>query len=296
MTAGRRTFGIVTLAAALVVAALFGGSAAAARSKPAPKKPKPAPTYLALGDSVAFGYIAGAGGEYRLPDNFAGFPTYVADALRLKGTNAACPGETTASFLSADGQDNGCKAFRGLAPLHVSYSGTQLAFAQSYLRAHKGTTKLVTLQLGANDGFLLEAACHLDPTCIGNGVGQLLATVGGNVDTILGDLRSTGYKGKIVVVNYYSLDYTDVGATQLTQLLNGAVAQQLAAHQAVLADAFTLFQQATGNGNTCTAGLLNANPDPSKPASAAPACDVHPARAGQLLLAQAVERAYGAKG
>jgi len=286
---GRRTFGIGILVAIAATACslLFGAgtSQAAATKKP----------YLALGDSVAFGYIAGAGFEYGNPVNFTGFPDDVGRALGLTAVNAACPGETTSSFLSATGQDNGCRAFRAGARLHVGYTGTQLQYATSYLKKHKNT-KLVTIQLGANDGFILEGGCKLDPTCIQNGVPALLATVAHDMATALAAIRGTGYKGRLIVVDYYSLDYTDAGATQLTSLLNGALTGAVSAYKATVADVFGAFQKATGNGNPCTAGLLNPNPDPAATPSAAPSCDVHPSRAGQLLLAQTVEAAYHAKG
>ena len=66
-------------------------------------------TYLALGDSVPFGYFGNAGPRYLDPDNFVGYPELVADDLRLRLLNASCPGETTASFIDADAQSNGCQ-------------------------------------------------------------------------------------------------------------------------------------------------------------------------------------------
>ena len=84
---------LVPLAAA--VALLVGGGASQA---------DPGHPYLALGDSVSFGYITQAGFQYRNPDNFVGFPTYVGLALGKTPTNAACPGETTAGFISATGR------------------------------------------------------------------------------------------------------------------------------------------------------------------------------------------------
>ena len=53
--------------------------------------------YLALGDSVVFGYITQAGFEYGNPHNFVGYPEYVSQALRFSTTNASCPGEATAA-------------------------------------------------------------------------------------------------------------------------------------------------------------------------------------------------------
>ena len=245
--------------------------------------------YLALGDSVAFGYITKAGFEYGNPQNFIGYPDYVGRALRLTTTNASCPGETTAGFMSLDGADNGCRPYRARVPLHVNYSGTQLAFATAFLTAHRNT-KLVTIALGANDAFLLEDACHLDPQCIGAGLPQLLATISENMDTILRALRATHFHGVLMVVNYYSLDYTDQAATGLTQLLNQAVTGSAKADGAVVADAFTAFKTAASTpfaaGQTCRAGLLNASPANQL------VCDVHPSQSGQQLLAATVEDTY----
>src|SRR5216684_4227401 len=66
------------------------------------------PPYLALGDSVSFGFITNAGFEYVNPENFIGFPDYVGQALKLQTRNAACPGETSGSFLSSTAPDDGC--------------------------------------------------------------------------------------------------------------------------------------------------------------------------------------------
>src|SRR5437870_10724323 len=68
--------------------------------------------YLALGDSVAFGFnplIDYTQGNVRSGE-FVGYPESVADATGLKESNASCPGETTGSFLDASQPDNGCHA------------------------------------------------------------------------------------------------------------------------------------------------------------------------------------------
>ena len=51
--------------------------------------------YLALGDSVVFGFINQAGYEYLNPENFIGFSDYVGRGARLSDFDASCPGETT---------------------------------------------------------------------------------------------------------------------------------------------------------------------------------------------------------
>jgi lysophospholipase L1-like esterase len=265
------------------LAILVGGSAPAVANDDHP--------YLALGDSVVFGYITKAGFEYANPHNFIGYPDYVSQELRFNTTNASCPGEATAGFISATGADNGCRPFRASAALHVSYTGTQLDFATTFLKKHHDT-RLVSIGVGANDAFLLESACALDPQCIANGLPQLLATISANMRTILDALRATHFHGVLMIVNYYSLDYSDAAATGLTQLLNQAITSSAAADHAVVADVFDAFKAAANTqfagGNTCRAGLLNASPQNQF------LCDVHPSQSGQQLLAHTVENAYAA--
>jgi lysophospholipase L1-like esterase len=274
----RRSRTFLTVVCLVVVAA----------SAAMPSEPSPRP-YLALGDSVVFGFINNAGFEYVNPANFIGFPDYAGRALKATDFDAACPGETTGSFLSASAPDNGCRVFRSQAPLHVPYAGTQSSFALTFLATHR-QTRLVTVMLGANDVFLLDMACAGDSTCIAQGLPQVLATISANMATILGQIRGTGYKGVIIVENYYSLDYSDATGTEGTVLLNQAVTAPAAAFGAVVADVFTAFQSAASNpfaaGNTCKAGLLNASTANQF------TCDVHPSQSGQQLIAQAVESAY----
>jgi lysophospholipase L1-like esterase len=274
---------------AVAVGLIVGGAAISfSAGTPAEAKDRP---YLALGDSVVFGFITQAGFEYVNPDNFVGYPSYADAALRLDAANAACPGEATSGFISSSGADNGCRTFRASFPLHVAYTSTQLDFATRFLQANP-STRLVTIGLGANDLFLLQKACLGDPVCIGTGLPQVLATISSNMDTILSSLRATGFHGVLMVVNYYSLDYTDPGGTAITVLLNQAITAPAAVHGAAVADVFTAFQAAASTsfagGKPCRAGLLNASPQNQF------TCDVHPSQSGQQLLAATVEGAYRA--
>jgi lysophospholipase L1-like esterase len=246
--------------------------------------------YLALGDSVSFGFITNAGFEYVNPENFVGFPDYVGQALKFSTNNAACPGETSGSFLSSAAPDDGCRFYRSQVPLHVSYSSTQLDFAVAFLKAHPNT-RLVSVGVGANDVLLLQKQCAGDPTCIALGLPQVLAAVETNLATILGDLRATGFKGIIVVVNYYSVDYSDANQTAITAALNQVLATAASTQTAtVVADVFTAFQTvaASTGGHTCNVGLLNASPQDQF------TCDIHPSQSGQKLIARIVEQTFGA--
>jgi lysophospholipase L1-like esterase len=175
----------------------------------------------------------------------------------------------------------------------VSYTSSQLAFATSFLKTHK-QTRLVTIGLGSNDVILLEMSCNGVPTCIQAGLPPVLNTLSLNMDTILHDLRGTGFRGVLIVVNYYSPDYTNTLETGLVPSLNQTLAAAASKNGAVVADAFTAFQKAAStsfaSGNTCKAGLLNVNPsDPTQTT-----CDVHPSQSGHQLLADTIEATFKA--
>jgi hypothetical protein len=118
----------------------------------------------------------------------------------------------------------------------------------------------------------------------------VLLSVASNMATILAELRATGYGGVIVIVNYYSLDYSDTNGTALTAALNKAVAAPAKAFGAVVADVFSAFQQVVSNPafgeKTCNAGLLNVDPQDQA------LCDVHPSQSGQRLIGRTVARTF----
>jgi lysophospholipase L1-like esterase len=282
---------LLGLSAVVVLAGCTsGGGASSSRSSSSSSSEAPAGSpasggYLALGDSVPFGFRGGLSTEYQDATNFVGYPELVGKDLGLEVINATCPGETTASFLDATAQSNGCEnapgsdtGFRHDFPLHVAYDSpdqSQLDFALQTLERHDDV-RLITVQVGANDGFLCQTttADHCQSPAEFQGVGQ---KVQANLGKILATLRGEGhYAGKVVVVNYYALDYGSPGATA-SSLLNGVIGGVASANGATVADAFTAFQTAAdSSGNAVTAELVLPN-------------DVHPSDKGQRLLADTVE-------
>jgi lysophospholipase L1-like esterase len=246
-------------------------------------------TTLALGDSVPFGYITQAGFQYVNPNNFIGFPEHAGQQLRFDVTNASCPGETSGSLLTGVA-DNGCKAFRAAgAALHVSYGGTQIDFATSFLKHHP-ETRLVTILVGANDLFLLRDSCAGDLGCINKALPTLLPNLGENLDDTFEAIHHAGFHGVLVGVTYYSPNYGDPIGTGLVQALDAVITQHTLAAGGVIADGFAAFKTAAtpAGGDSCHAGLLNATPNPALQLT----CDVHPSQSGQKLLARSVVDAY----
>lgn len=153
---------------AICCAGLAAAAPASARtSKPAPAHVAPltpGSRYLALGDSVTFGYEESSvvpAPNYKNEASFLGYPEQFGAAQHVTVANAACPGETSSSLINPSAQSNGCEnspggssvAYRKQFPLHVHYKGSQLAYALGYLHAHKNV-RLVSLMIGANDYFV----------------------------------------------------------------------------------------------------------------------------------------------
>jgi lysophospholipase L1-like esterase len=205
--------------------------------------------------------------------------------------NAACSGETSSSLINATAPSNGCEnsptgapGYRTRFPLHVSYSGSQLAYAVGYLKKHHNV-RLVSLMIGANDFFVCQETtadhCASLPE-----QSAVIATVEKNVGTILTAIRKHAkYNGQIVIVNYYALNYADQAAVQQSGILNSSIDGAARPFHVEIADGFGQLEAAAAHsgGNSCTAGLLTQLSGASTP------CGIHPSYAGQSLLAQAVE-------
>jgi lysophospholipase L1-like esterase len=294
MRSVRRLIGIGLAGTAMVAAASL------MPALPASAAPVTGPdadgTYLALGDSVAFGYVppqAVPAPDYSDPRSFVGYPEDVARALHIRVSNASCPGETTASFFVPGALSNGCEnspvsssGYRTLYPLHVPYRGTQMQYALKYLAVHRHT-RLVTINIGANDVFLCEEttadACATE-------LQTVLQEIQANLTTIYTQIRDVAhYRGLLVALTYYSLSYSDPTEVDGTEALNSAIASVTEKFGGKVADGFAAFDgpSAAFGGSPCAAGLLIKLPDGT--------CNIHPSPAGHLLLARAIEGVAGTR-
>jgi lysophospholipase L1-like esterase len=287
--------------AAVVAGVAVGVAAGLMPALPASATPVAGPaangTYLALGDSVAFGYVppqAVPPPNYRDAHSFVGYPEDVAQALRVGVGNASCPGETTDSMLVAGVVSNGCEnspgsstGYRTLYPLHVQYQGTQMQYALKYLAVHRHT-QLVTIDIGANDVFLCQETTQ-DHCASAAELQAVLQQIQANLTAIYTQIRDVAhYQGPLVALTYYSLSYSDPVQVAGTQLLDSVIASVTQAFGGKVADGFAAFAgpSAAFGGSPCAAGLLIKLPDGT--------CNIHPSPAGQLLLAQAIEDVVGA--
>jgi GDSL-like Lipase/Acylhydrolase family len=277
-----RTVVIGTLLAGLLSAA---PAVPAAAASPGNRNPN---NYLAMGDSVPFGFNPLLVQPGVNPDVFVGYPQLASDLFRprKKLFNASCPGETSTSLITGTRPDEGCQDYRQfIGPLHVAYSGSQLEYAEGYVAAYP-RTGLITMMIGANDLFLLLDTCAGDFACVANGLPGLLDTLKTNLTTIYTDLRQSGFRGDFVAVTYYSLDYSDPVGTAVIEAIDGVLANVTqGTFGGTVADGFGAFKSAAAafGGDSCAAGLLIH--------LSATECDVHPSPAGAALLAKALRSA-----
>jgi lysophospholipase L1-like esterase len=224
--------------------AVVGATASPVRSdSPPPLFDPPKLYYLALGDSVTYGFQWSKFAAGLPPSEFdTGYVDVFAARLRairprLEVVNYACPGETTASFVVGPCLYNTL----GL-PLHDPFDGSQLAAALGFLRAHRGEVSPLTITLSGNDVNEFVASCQAEVLCIQSGAAAAIARIAVNLRAILGELRSVAPDAEIIVIGAW---HTFLGffavADPLYEALNAALAGVGAGERAQFVDAFSLF-------------------------------------------------------
>lgn len=217
-----------------IAAALAAGITACA----APAKQGPTSYYLALGDSLSQGVQPDAAGTS--VETRQGYPDLVYAQLQrsqpaLHLVQLGCPGETTKTMLHG-----GICRYPG---------GSQLAAAAAFLRAHRGHTFLVTIDIGAND----PEACGSQPslTKLASCIGQTPGAAA-NLTAILAGLRvAAGPSVRIVGMSYY--------LPELAQWRNGTFGHAVASLSERLAVAYKdLLDNAYAQANIKVADVFGA--------------------------------------
>ena len=219
----------------------------------------------------------------------AGKGKRVAESLHLlqskKEVNAAaCPGETSGSFLDVHAPDNGCngpQGFKAAVGLHTAYPGiAQGTFAVSELASNKHID-LVTLSIGGNDLLLLEYYCATSTmgfdACVNTYLPGTLTTYGDNLAKILTAIRAN-YQGTLILMKSYAPS-ADPLFVQAIAALNQVMVNVGAQFGVKFADGFAAFRAASApfGFDPCQAGLLirlTSFPNPLT-------CDVHPSPIGR---------------
>jgi lysophospholipase L1-like esterase len=251
-------------------------------------------SYLALGDSLAFGYSEAKFDSLYPDENPADYETgYVndfADVLKvfnpsLQIINDGCPGETTESFIKGPCAYVDPDGFA----LHHPYSGgpasSQLSDALAYLEAHPGSVNPITIDIGANDALgLIETTCKLEAACVAAGAPAVFTKIGANLGLILGQLRAVAPHAQIVVLGLYNpFGETIAGGDALTADLNEVEAKVAAGVGARFADPLPFFNP-PGALEAPTICLLTNMCTPLR--------DIHPTDLGYKVLGGLVLQQY----
>lgn len=260
-------------------------------------------TYLAVGDSVAFGWdpTLQTVNSKVVASNYHGYADLIGEHFDLHVDNSSCPGEASGSFLDKTAEDNGCRANRAAYKLHTDWgtADTQMDFVVSYLKtaiANGTPPELITMSMGGNDGLLLQKDCtDWGFAASGCDLVKLPFAVHNyhdHIDTILKTVDATGWRGTFVLVTTHAPDYSDAianfGLTHFNEELQNAIndTQKSLGMKVVIADAFAAFKDKASavGGKTCDTGLLIKLPTGG--------CDIHPSPAGHQLIAEQIEKAY----
>ena len=201
--------------------------------------------YLALGDSLAFGYQPDLAWNHGYVNDFFG-------NLKSHGTtnkaNMSCPGETSSTFING-----GCRYWYLRKFL---YFGPQLNAAVAYLQRYAGRVSPVTLDIGVND--LLP---DIDPkTCsVSSSFNADLQTLDSNLtNIILPRLKAAltvggQVTGDLVMMNYYD-PYQNICPQDVSyvQTLNQHLANDASGY-GIIVDVFGAFGGAsTSSQNICS--------------------------------------------
>ena len=275
--------------AGMLAVALLIALAASAASGPVYQAPRA--YYLALGDSIAYGFQPGKQRAGLPPSGFnTGYVDVFAARLRavapkLRIVNYACPGESTKTFI-----EGGCSGRGDVKGLHNAFKGAQLDAALAFLRAHRGQVGPITLTLWGNDVFEFSPACKGDLLCTRSHAKAGLARFASRLDSIVGMLRAAAPKAEIILSGAWNFDVEHLAQTDpLFRSIDATIVRVAAARKARVAKMYPVFSPspvgnpARARARICALTFICSKGDP------------HPTDAGYRAMAAAFLAASGYK-
>jgi len=261
---------------------LFAAFAASAASGPVYQAPRA--YYLALGDSIAYGFQPAKMSAGLPPSGFrTGYVDVFAARLRalapkIRVVNYGCPGESTRTFV-----DGGCPWLGERRRLHNAFKGTQLGAALAFLRAHPGQVSPITVTLWGNDLFEFSPACKDDLVCIRWHARAGLARFDSRLASIVGRLRAAAPEAEIIFTGAWNFNLAALAQTDpLFRSIDAAIARAAAAGKARVAKMFPVFNPVgKEKARICGLTFICSKGDP------------HPTDAGYRAIAAAFLAASG---
>jgi len=262
-------------------------TALAASAASGPVYQAPQAYYLALGDSIAYGFQPNKP-KAAPPSAFdSGYVDLFAARLRklsptIQVVNYGCPGESTRTFAAG-----GCEGRGDVKALHDSFKGAQLDAALAFLRAHSGEVGPVTLTLFGNDWFpVVFETCKGKLTCIRKRAPGEIASLGSRLTAIMNRLRAAAPTTEIIVTGAWNIDPDSLEQLRpVYRSLNSAIARAAARSRSRFADTLPIFNP-TGSPRAQRARLCALSFVCSKG-------DPHPTDAGYRAIAGTAIAASG---
>jgi lysophospholipase L1-like esterase len=265
---------LLALAAALLVATRTATSGTSER----PVYQPPQSYYLALGDSMAYGFQPTKKPGASPALFHTGYVDVFAARLRtlspkIQVVNYGCPGESTVTFVG-----DSCPGLADGFKLHDPFRGPQLEAVKSFLRAHPGQVSPITLTLWGGDLAPLSAKGKRAPKAI--------AAFGSRFAAILKQLRAAAPAAEIIVSGAWDPEADRLAQTEsLYRSVDWAIERAAAASRVRVAN---MFAALNGPGNVerqkarlCTLTFFCSKGDP------------HPTNAGYRAMANAFFAASG---
>jgi lysophospholipase L1-like esterase len=265
--------------------ALAGVLALTASATSGAKQATPRGYYLALGDSIAYGFQPDKP-KMAPPSAFdTGYVDVFAAHLRglspkVQVVNYGCPGESTRTFVAGR-----CEGRGDIKALHDAYKGSQLAAALSFLRAHPGDVSPITVTLWGNDWFpVLLGDCHGDVACARKHAPSETKAFASRLTAILRRIRAAAPHAEIIVTGAWNPDPRYLRQlAPVYQSFEAAIARVATGSQAKIARMLPVLNPAGSlqaqRARLCTLTFICSKGDP------------HPTDAGYRAIADAVMRA-----
>jgi lysophospholipase L1-like esterase len=270
--------------------------------------------YVAVGDSLSFGYQPDLNFSHGLADNLFADLRRAEVTAKERNTNVlenyACAGETSTSMING-----GCV---GRDFLKIPYSGSQLDAVVAFMLAHKGKISPVTFEIGANDvlpnwdAATCTAAASTDddikqvdenltrvdnsspdaardPNNKANGILQRLTNalaLSPGLPGPEGPANTQARPGDLVMLNYYNpFAKACPDSAPFVKKLNDHLAADAAKFGVPIVDVYTAFGGDAGMaGNICAYTWYCERQD------------IHPTNAGYQVIAAAVKGTLGYPG
>lgn len=247
--------------------------------------------YLALGDSIAYGYQAAKFASFSSTDCSNPFVANICESHFHTGyvdvfgnylktinpslaiINDGCPGEKVGSLINGYLPNQAGIGFCGKGSgfpytfLHHNYGvgNSQLQDAKNVLTANPTTTDPVTIDIGANDLLDFLTGCGFPSApgasaCIAAGLNGEYATITGGIDNALTQMQAIAPNARYIVMGLYNPYPTLLNAggftgDSATALLNSEIKQVAIKHGARFVDPLPTFNPSGATGGPETGDI-----------------------------------------